>query len=134
VQSIIFKWSITNFLYLSHAFWVAGKPTCILLKRFDILSSAVKKGEDKKVQIIEQPEDVISLWGQEEKLGCMYRTPTFKVFKWVAGVLYTQYSFSSWPQSDSTSLDHSVTCTLPFLHQRCFGIGFFTLGWFLVQS
>ena len=29
---------------------------------------AVKKGEPKKVQVAEQPKDVISLWGQEEKL------------------------------------------------------------------
>ena len=44
--------------------------------------SAVKKGEDKKVQITEQTKDVISLWGQEEKLyrlGCVYRTPTYIV-------------------------------------------------------
>jgi len=27
-----------------------------------------KKGEDKKVQVTELPKDVISLWGQEEKL------------------------------------------------------------------
>jgi len=36
--------------------------------------SAVKKGEDKKVQVTEQPKDVISLC-QEEKLyqlGCIY--------------------------------------------------------------
>ena len=30
--------------------------------------SAVKKGKDKKVQVTEWPKDVISLWGQEEKL------------------------------------------------------------------
>ena len=38
--------------------------------------SAVKKGEAKKVQV----KDVISLWGQEEKLhqlGCVYRTPAY---------------------------------------------------------
>jgi len=38
--------------------------TCILLKRIDILSqniSAVKKDEDNKVQVTEQPKDVISL-------------------------------------------------------------------------
>ena len=29
---------------------------------------AVKKGEDKKVQVAERLKDVISLWGQEEKL------------------------------------------------------------------
>jgi len=51
--------------------------TCILLKRIDILSQnifAVKKGEDKKVQVTEQPKDVISLWDKEEKLyqlGCI---------------------------------------------------------------
>jgi len=28
--------------------------------------SAVKKREDKKVQVTEQPKDVISPWGQEE--------------------------------------------------------------------
>jgi len=59
--------------------------TYILLKRIDILSkniSAVKKGEDKKVQVTEQPKDVISLWSQEEKLyqlGCIYRTPAYQV-------------------------------------------------------
>ena len=34
-----------------------------------------KKGEPKKVQVTERPKDVISLWGQEEKLhqlGCIY--------------------------------------------------------------
>jgi len=39
--------------------------------------SAVKKGEAKKVQVTERPKNVISLWGQEEKLhqlGCVYRT------------------------------------------------------------
>jgi len=38
--------------------------TCILLKRIDILYqniSAVKKGEDKKVQTTERLKDVISL-------------------------------------------------------------------------
>ena len=42
--------------------------------------SAVKKGEAKKVQVAEQLKDVISLWGQEEKLhqlGCVYRTPAY---------------------------------------------------------
>ena len=37
--------------------------------------SAVKKGEAKKVQVAERPKDMISLWGQEEKLhqlGCIY--------------------------------------------------------------
>jgi len=37
---------------------------CILLIRIDILSqkiSAIRKGEDKKVQVTEQPKDVISL-------------------------------------------------------------------------
>jgi len=44
--------------------------------------SAVKKGKDKKVQVTEWPKDVISLWGQEEKLyqlGCICRTPEYKV-------------------------------------------------------
>ena len=44
--------------------------------------SAVKKGEAKKVQVTEWPKDVISLWGQEERLyqlGCIYRTPAYKV-------------------------------------------------------
>jgi len=44
---------------------------CILLKRIDILSQkhlCCKKGKDKKVQVTERPKDVISLWGQEEKL------------------------------------------------------------------
>jgi len=44
--------------------------------------SAIKKGEAKKVQATEQPKDVISLWGQEEKLyqlGYVYRTPAYKV-------------------------------------------------------
>jgi len=44
--------------------------------------SAVKKGESKKVQVTEQPKNVISLWGKEEtlyQLGCMYRTPVYKV-------------------------------------------------------
>ena len=40
---------------------------------------AVKKGEDKKVQVAGRLKDVISLWGQEEKLGCVNRTPTYKV-------------------------------------------------------
>ena len=31
-------------------------------------SSAVKKGKAKKVQVTEQLKDVISLWGQQEKL------------------------------------------------------------------
>ena len=42
--------------------------------------STVKKGEAKKVQVTEQPKDVISLWGQEKKLhqqGCVYRTPAY---------------------------------------------------------
>jgi len=69
VQSIIFKWSLTNLLYLSHVFWVAEKPTCLLLKWFDMLSQkhlcCKKKGEAKKVQVTEWPKD---LWGQEEKL------------------------------------------------------------------
>ena len=38
---------------------------------------AVKKGEDKKVQVAERLKDVISLWGQEEKLGCVYRTSAY---------------------------------------------------------
>jgi len=44
--------------------------------------SAVKKGEPKKVQVTERTKDVISLWGQEEKLyqlSCVYRTPVYKV-------------------------------------------------------
>jgi len=44
--------------------------------------SAIKKGEDKKVQITEWPKDVKSPWGQEEKLyqlGCVYRTPAYQV-------------------------------------------------------
>jgi len=44
--------------------------------------SAVKKGEAKKVQVTEWPKDVISLWGQEEKLyqlGCVYRTLAYKI-------------------------------------------------------
>ena len=58
-------------LYLSHAFWVAGKLHVCSKK--DVIYypkniSAVKKGEAKKVQVTEQPKDVISLWGQEEKL------------------------------------------------------------------
>jgi len=57
-------------IYLSHVFWVAGKPICILLKRIDILSQKIsKKGEAKRVQVTEWPKDVISLWGQEEKLS-----------------------------------------------------------------
>ena len=43
---------------------------------------AVKKGEPKKVQVTEWPKDVISLWGQEEKLyqlGCVYRTPAYQL-------------------------------------------------------
>jgi len=45
-------------------------------------TSAVKIGEDKKVQVIEQPKDVISPWGQKEKLyqlGCIYRTPAYEL-------------------------------------------------------
>jgi len=45
-------------------------------------SLLLKKGEDEKVQVTEQPKDVISLWGQEEKLyqlDCVYRTPVYKV-------------------------------------------------------
>ena len=41
---------------------------------------AVKKGKAKKVQVTERLKDVISLWGQEEKLhqlGCVYRTPVY---------------------------------------------------------
>jgi len=59
--------------------------TCILLKEsisYPKNISTVKKGEDKKVQVTEWPKDVISLWGQEEKLyplGCVYRTPTYKI-------------------------------------------------------
>ena len=44
--------------------------------------SAVKQGKGKKMQVTERPKDVISLWGQEEKLyqlGCVYRTPAYKV-------------------------------------------------------
>jgi len=44
--------------------------------------STIKKGEDKKVKVTEQPKDVISLWGQEEKLyqlGRIYRTPAYKI-------------------------------------------------------
>jgi len=50
-------------------------------KRFDILSQkhlCYKKSEAKKVQVTEQPKDVISLRGQKEKLyqlGCIQRTP-----------------------------------------------------------
>ena len=42
---------------------------------------AVKKGKPKKVQVAERPKDVISLWGQEEKLyqlGCIYKTSAYK--------------------------------------------------------
>ena len=38
-------------------------------------------GELKKVQVTEWPKDVISLWGQEEKLyqlGCANKTPEYK--------------------------------------------------------
>jgi len=41
-----------------------------------------KNGEAKKMQVTERPKDVISLWGQEEKLyqqGCIYRTPPYKL-------------------------------------------------------
>ena len=43
-------------------------------------SSAVKKGKAKKVQVTERLKDVISLWGQEEKLhqlGCVYKTSAY---------------------------------------------------------
>ena len=43
-------------------------------------SSAVKKGKAKKVQVTEWLKDVISLWGQEEKLqqlGCVYKTSAY---------------------------------------------------------
>ena len=43
--------------------------------------STVKKGEPKKVQVAERPKDVISLWGQEEKLyhlGSVNKTPAYK--------------------------------------------------------
>ena len=42
--------------------------------------SAEKKGKARKVQVTEQSKDVISLWGQEEKLhqlNCVYRTPAY---------------------------------------------------------
>jgi len=58
---------------------------CLFLKRTDILSQKhlyCKKGEPKKVQVTERPKDVISLWGQEEKLyqlGCKYKIPAYKV-------------------------------------------------------
>jgi len=48
--------------------------TGILLQRIDILSQkhlCCTKGKDKKVQVTEQPKDVISLCGQEE-------TPAYK--------------------------------------------------------
>jgi len=44
--------------------------------------SAVKKRRGQEKQVTEWPKDVISLWGQEEKLyqlGCVYRTPAYKV-------------------------------------------------------
>ena len=43
--------------------------------------SALKKGEDKKVQVIEWPKDAKSLWGQENlyQLGCIYGTPSYRV-------------------------------------------------------
>ena len=50
-------------------------PTCTLLdiamwtlKCYPKNISAVKKGKPNKVQVTEQPKDVISLWGQGEKL------------------------------------------------------------------
>jgi len=42
--------------------------------------SAVKKGEANKMQVTEWPKDVISQWGQEEKLyllGCIYIIPAY---------------------------------------------------------
>jgi len=54
----------------------------MLIKPYPKKISAVKKGEDKKVQVTEWPKIVKSLWGQEEKLyqlGCVYRTPAYKV-------------------------------------------------------
>jgi len=70
---------VTNILSSREAY------TCILLNRINILSQKhvfCKEGEDKQVQVTEQPKDMISLSGQEEKLhklGCLYRTPAYKV-------------------------------------------------------
>jgi len=44
--------------------------TCYYLLWLYVLSQkhlCCKKGKDKKVQVTEQPKDVISLWNQEEK-------------------------------------------------------------------
>ena len=49
-------------------------------KSYSKNSSAVKKGKAKKVQVTERLKDVISLWGQEEKLhqlGCVYKTSAY---------------------------------------------------------
>jgi len=49
-----------------------GSFTPVLLQHLELcftypkIISAVKKGEDKKVQVTEWPKDVISLWGQEK--------------------------------------------------------------------
>ena len=51
-----------------------------IFKSYSKNSSAVKKGKAKKVQVTEQLKDVISLWGQEEKLhqlGCVYKTSAY---------------------------------------------------------
>ena len=65
--TMTFRRHLTTDLYLLHVFWVAGKPTCILLKRTDILSQknlCCKKGQ---AQLLNDLKMWLSLWGQEEK-------------------------------------------------------------------
>ena len=62
-------------IYSQIILWVS-QVKCISQKHL-----SWKKSKPKKVQVTEQPKDVISLWGQEEKLyqlGCIYKTPAYK--------------------------------------------------------